>query len=208
MRRLVFRFRAFLALSDSEGSDKTGPNFVGGLRMNSIRKLVGIGTGASALCVMALVVASASVLAHASDQTVREAASARTLATAEAAPSADCIAARQAIATARTDDRAEAASEKLDPAADLTEGQKERAAMKALWVTARGACGDQPKPAEPKPTSAAAAPLGGGSAKTNFMNALGPEMAHEMSERGTTAGVSPADRPGERGGGRGVHANW
>ncbi|OLC67848.1 MAG: hypothetical protein AUH69_02695 [Actinobacteria bacterium 13_1_40CM_4_65_12] len=162
--------------------------------MNSIRKLVGIGTGASALCVMALVVASASVLAHASDQTVREAASARTLATAEAAPSADCIAARQAIATARTDDRAEDASEKLDPAADLTEDQKERAAMKALWVTARGACGDQPKPAEPNATSAAAATPGCASAKTNLMNALAQEKAHEMSEKGTTAEFSTADR--------------
>src|SRR2546428_8958583 len=177
MRRLVFRFRAFLALSDSEGSDKPGPNFVGGLRMNSIHKLVGIGPGASALCVMALVVASASVLAHASDQTVREAASARTLATAEAAPSADCIAARQAIATARTDDRAEDASEKLDPAADLTEDQKERAAMKALWVTARGACGDQPKAAGPDATSAAAATPGFAACITEPLDPLGHAIA-------------------------------
>ena len=105
--------------------------------MNSIRKLVGIGTGGFAFCVMAVVVASSSALAHASDQTVREAASARTLSVAEAPPSADCTAARQAIASARLDDRTEDASEKLDAAADVSEDQNERVAVKALWVKAR-----------------------------------------------------------------------
>jgi hypothetical protein len=165
--------------------------------MNSIRKLVGIGTGASALCVMALVVASASVLAHASDQTVREAASARTLAAAEPAPSADCVAARQAIATARLDDRTEDASEKLDAAADVSEDQKERAAMKALWVTARTACGEQPEAAEaPKPAaaSAAAATDACSAAKTALKNALVAEKAHEKAEKGTVAEHSAADR--------------
>jgi len=123
--------------------------------MNSIRQLVGIGTGASALCVMALVVASASVLAHASDQTVREAASARTIA---------------------------------------TEDQKERAAMKALWVAARSACGDQPEPAETKgTTSAAAASTACADAKTALKNALAGWKVHEMSETGTIAEHSAAD---------------
>jgi hypothetical protein len=162
--------------------------------MNSIRKLVGIGTGATAICVMALVVASASVLAHASDQTVREAASARTLATAEAPPSADCVAARQAIGAARLDDRTEDASEKLDAAADVSEDQNERAGMKALWVNARAACGDQPKPAEVAATSPAAASTACADAKTALKNAFVAEKAHEMSEKGTTAEHSAADR--------------
>jgi len=176
--------------------------------MNSIRKLVGIGSGAAALCVMALVVASASVLAHASDQTVREAASARTFATAEAAPSADCVAARQSIAAARLDDRTEDASEKLDPAADLTEDQNERATMKALWVKARAACGDQPKPAEVKATSAAAASTACADAKTALKNAFVAEKAHEMSEKGTTAEHSAADRQEDQAEFAAIKALW
>src|SRR2546427_9051410 len=82
--------------------------------MNSIRKLVRIGAGGSALCVMELVVASASVTAHTSGPSEREAAS--TAATAEPAPSAACVAARQTIVKAHADDRGEDMSEGLEAA--------------------------------------------------------------------------------------------
>lgn len=176
--------------------------------MNSIRKLVGIGTGAFALCAIAGVVASSSALAHASDQTVREAASARTLATAEAAPSADCVAARQAIAAARLDDRTEDPSEKLDATGDMTEDQNERAAMKALWVKARAACGDQPKPVEVTTTSPAAASTACADAKTALKNALVAEKAHEMGEKGTTAEHSAADRQEDQAEFAAINALW
>jgi hypothetical protein len=164
--------------------------------MNSIRKLVGVGSGAAALCAMALVVASASVMAHGADQSAREAASARTQSAAEAAPSAACVAARQAIANARLDDRAEDSNEKLDAAADVNEDKLERAAMKALWETARTACGPQPDATEATepaksttpPTDACVA------AKTALKNAVVAWKANEASEKGTITEHSSADR--------------
>ena len=166
--------------------------------MNSIRKLVGIGAGASALCVMALVVASASVTAHTSGPWEGKAAS--TAVAAEPAPSAACVAARQAIVTARADDRNEDMSEKLaagqpgaDQTKDVSEDKTEKAARVALWDTVRTACAETKatEAAEPPATPPSSACV---SAKQALKNALVAEKAHEMSEKGTTTEHSSADR--------------
>jgi len=154
--------------------------------MNSIRKLSVIGAGTTAIfAVMAFVVAPA-VLAHESNGVRGEDISEQPAA---ATPSPACLAALQAIATARKDDRSEDASERLTADQDVSEDRLEKAAMKDLWVKARSACGHQPKPSE---TSAAATPACA-DAKTALKNALAQERAHEMSEKGTIAEHSAAD---------------
>ena len=166
--------------------------------MNSIRKLVGIGAGASALCVMALVMASTSVTAHTSGPSERE--GAPTAAAAEPAPSAACVAARQAIVKARADDRTQDMSEKLaagqpgaDQTKDVSEDKTEKAAREALWDTARTACAESKaaeatEPPATPPSSACVA------AKQALKNAFVAEKAHELSEKGSTTEHSAADR--------------
>lgn len=165
--------------------------------MNSIRKLIAMGTGGIAVCAVIAVVAPA-VLAHEPDRVRGEAAQ---NAAPEAAPSQACLDARQAIVQARKDDRGEDMTEKLaagqpgaDPTKDVKEDQDERAGMVALWVKARAACAEQPDPGEPAGSTAPAATPACETAKQTLKNALIAERAHEMSEKGTVAEHSAADR--------------
>ncbi len=167
--------------------------------MNSIRKLIAMGTGTAAVCALMAFVVAPAVLAHEPDR-VRGEAAAQNVAP-EAAPSQACLDARQLIATARKDDRGEDMSEKLaagqpgaDPTKDVNEDQIERAAMEALWIKARGACAEQPEPAKTTGSSAPAAIQGCEAARTALKNALVQEKAHELSENGTTTEHSAADK--------------
>jgi hypothetical protein len=83
--------------------------------MISIRRFAAIGSAAAGLCaVVAFSLAPAAVLAEGSHKTHPKVAAAQTVregAPTAATPSAACTAARQAIATAMADDRAEDTAE-------------------------------------------------------------------------------------------------
>ena len=164
--------------------------------MNSIRKLVRICAGGSALCVMALVVASASVTAHIRPVGARGSFDRRA---AEPTPSAACVAARQTIVKAHADDRGEDMSERLEAAqsgadqtSDVSEDKNERAARAALWDAARTACAET-KATETTEPPATPPSSGCVAAKQALKNALVAEKAHERSEKGTTTEHSSAD---------------
>jgi hypothetical protein len=137
--------------------------------MNSIRKLLAMGTGAGALIVvMAFALAPVTVLAEGShhwDFWRGFALSAKTTAPTAATLSPECTAALKAIKTAHDQDKSEDAIERAsaaagaDPAADVQEDKDERAARAALWVTARTACAPQlaTRVAPPAPTAACTA---------------------------------------------------
>jgi hypothetical protein len=110
--------------------------------MISIRKFVGYaGAAAGISAAIALAMASQAVVAAAPSNRVIDQA-----VTMQAAPSAECTAALQAIKTAAADDRSEDLSEwavaktNPDTARDTSEDADELAAFKALFSTARTAC--------------------------------------------------------------------
>src|SRR5438552_9347229 len=139
--------------------------------MNSIRKLLAVGTGAVGLAaVVAFALAPVTVLAegsHGWDFWRGFALSAKsTPPTAVTLPAA-CTDALQAIKAAHSQDVSEDAQERLaavqegaDLAADVQEDKDELAAFQALWVKARDACAPQlatkPVPSAPTATQSAA----------------------------------------------------
>jgi hypothetical protein len=137
--------------------------------MNSIRKLMAVGTGAVALCgVAAFALAPVTVLAEGSHHWALwqgAALNAKSVKPSAATLSPACSNAVQAIKTAFADDRSEDAAEKsgaalagANPAADVEEDKTERAALKALWVTARDACAPQVATATTSAAPTASAP--------------------------------------------------
>ncbi|HEV2033872.1 MAG TPA: hypothetical protein VGU71_06695 [Candidatus Dormibacteraeota bacterium] len=133
--------------------------------MNSIRKLVAMGSGAAALlAVTAFVLAPVTVLAEGSHRSHPKTESAqRFTANVETAvaPTATCTTARQALKNAVAAGKAEDVAERnavkdgsLKADADKAEDLKEKADMKALRDKARTACAGQPKVA---PTAACSA---------------------------------------------------
>jgi hypothetical protein len=138
--------------------------------MNSIRKLMAVGTGAGALgVIVAFALAPVTVLAegpHHWELWRGFGQSAKTTMPTAVTLSAACSAAVQTIKTAFADDRAEDTAERKNaaltgaaPAADVDEDKTERAAAKALWVAARDACAPQlaTKTAPAAPTAACTA---------------------------------------------------
>jgi hypothetical protein len=138
--------------------------------MISIRKLMAVGTGSVALCaVAAFALAPMTVFAEGSHRWEiwrGSVLSVKSATPAIATLSPACTAAIGKIKTAFADDRAEDVAEKADAAlngansaADVEEDKTERAAIKALWVSARDACAGQAvkpvtRPAAPAPTAA------------------------------------------------------
>ena len=135
--------------------------------MNSIRKVVAVGTSAVALCAVAVfALAPVTVLAdgpHHWELWRDFARSAKSTTPTSVTLSAPCSAAINAVKAAHIQDRAEDAQERLAAAqaganstADVAEDKSERAAVKALWVAARDACAPQltTKTAPTAPTAA------------------------------------------------------
>ncbi len=134
--------------------------------MISIRKLLAVGTGSVALCaVVAFALAPMTVFAegtHRWEIWRGVALSVKTSTPAALTLSPACTAAIDKIKAAFADDRTEDVAEKADAAlsapnsgADLEEDKTERAAIKALWVSARDACAPQ---AITRPSAGGAAP--------------------------------------------------
>ncbi len=147
--------------------------------MNSIRKLVPVGIASTAAAaVVAFALAPATVFAEWSPRPLPREAGTQTFVAAAPAPSPACVAARQAIVSARAADRSEDMDESRS-STDATEDQTERAAMKSLWTSAVSACGVQ---VVTKPTAATLASPSCVSAKTALKNALLAEKAHEATE--------------------------
>jgi hypothetical protein len=132
--------------------------------MISIRKLLAVGTGSVALCaVAAFALAPMTVFAegtHRWEIWRGSVLSVKTTTRAAVTLSPACTAAIDKIKAAFADDRAEDVAEKADAAlsapnsaADMEEDKTERAAIKALWVSARNACAPL---AATKPAGAAA----------------------------------------------------
>lgn len=130
--------------------------------MNSLRKLIVMGSGAAALlAVAAFALGTVTVLAEGSHRSHSKAESAQLLvanAATPVAPTAACTDARTKLAKARADDRVADAAEKvalkngsLTPAAKKALDVAEKAAMKTLLDAARTACVGQARPA---PTAA------------------------------------------------------
>ena len=122
--------------------------------MNSIRKLLAVGTGTVGLAaVVAFALAPMTVTAE--DSHHWEMWRAAALSVKSANPTAvtlspACTAALQTIKAAHDQDRIEDAQERVaaaqagtDPAADVQEDKDELAARAALWVKARDACAPQ-----------------------------------------------------------------
>jgi hypothetical protein len=157
--------------------------------MNSIRKLVPAGIASTVVVVVvAFVVAPATALAHWTPQPEPKQAGTASFVLALPAPSAACVAARQAIVTARAADRVEDLSE--NAANEATEDPTERADLKALWTNLASACWGaavtKPAPVSP-PSSGCVA------AKTALKNALIAEKAHEAAEASSSTEHTAAD---------------
>ena len=136
--------------------------------MNSIRKLLAVGTGAVGLAaVVAFALAPVTVLAegsHGWDFWRGFALSAKTTPPTAVTLPAACTDALQAIKAAHSQDVSEDAQERLaaaqagaDLAADVQEDKDELATFQALWVTARDACAPQLATKTAPPTTPAAA---------------------------------------------------
>ena len=136
--------------------------------MNSIRKTISMGTGAAALCAaMLFALAPVTVLAEGSHRSHPKAESAQRFAdnaSTATAPTAACLAARQAIKDARLADKAEDLAERnaikdgsLTREAAKAEKMAEKAKMKALLDTAKTACAGQLR--TPPPAACTAAKL-------------------------------------------------
>ena len=126
--------------------------------MNSIRKVISMGTGAAALCVaMVFALAPMTVLAEGSHRSHPKTASAQQFAAnvdTPTAPTAACTDARAKLAKARADDRVADAAERaalkdgsLTPDAKKALDASEKAAMKVLRDAVRAACVGQPRAA-------------------------------------------------------------
>ena len=136
--------------------------------MNSIRKLLAVGTGAVGLAaVVAFALAPVTVLAegsHGWDFWRGFALSAKTTPPTAVTLPAACTDALQAIKAAHSQDVSEDAQERLaaaqagaDLAADVQEDKDELATFQALWVTARDACAPQLATKTAPPTTPSAA---------------------------------------------------
>jgi hypothetical protein len=160
--------------------------------MNSIRKLVPVGIAATAAAaVVAFALAPASVFAEWSPRPLPKQAGTERFEVAVPPPSAQCLAAKQAIVSARAADRSEDMDETAS-ANDANEDQTERAAMKPLWTNLISACAPQVA-AVTKPTSAQLTSSACVTAKTNLKNAITVERAHEMSEANSGTEGTSAD---------------
>jgi hypothetical protein len=151
--------------------------------MNSIRKLIVMGSGAAALlAVAAFALGTVTVLAEGSHRSHPKAESTQlfTANTATAvAPTAACTDARAKLAKARADDRVADAAEKvalkngsLTPAAKKALDVAEKAAMKTLLDAARTACVGQARPAPTAACLAARQALKDGVARKDSAAAL------------------------------------
>jgi hypothetical protein len=157
--------------------------------MKSIRNLF---AGAGALgAVMALALAPAPAMAEESHSSPAKFIPKLTFAATAAAPTAQCLAARQALVTAWTNDQDEDTAERqaakvagATPASDVDEDKAERAAWKALWGKARTDCAGQ---AATPPSSTCT------SAKTALKDALTSAAAAEKAERASGAEASAND---------------
>jgi hypothetical protein len=160
--------------------------------MNSIRKLVPLGIASTAAAaVVAFALAPATVFAEWSPRPAPKQAATERSEVAAPAPSAACLAAKQALVSARAADR----SEDMDETAstkDASEDQTERAAIKPLWTNLISACAPQVA-AITKPTSAQSSSSVCVTAKTNLKNAFTAERAHEMSEASSGTEGTSAD---------------
>ncbi len=157
--------------------------------MNSIRKLVLVGIASTAVAVVAaLVVAPATALGHWTPQPEANQAATASFVLALPAPSAACVAARQAIGSARAADRIEDQSE--NAANDATEDQTEKADLKTLWTNLASACWGA---AVSKPAAVSPPSSGCVAAKTALQNALIAEKAHEAGEANSGTEHTAAD---------------
>jgi hypothetical protein len=163
--------------------------------MKSIRNW---SAGSAALgAVMALALAPAPVMADESHSSLPRTAPKLTFMAIAMEPSAACLAARQALVTAWTNDRDEDTAERqaaklagADPTVDVKEDKSERAALLALWDTARTTCAAQPE-AAPKPrTPSTSACL---AAKQALKNALAASWKAEAAEKTSGTENTAAD---------------
>jgi len=160
--------------------------------MRSIRTWM---AGSAAVgAVMALALAPAPVSAEDSHSTLPRTAPRLTFMAIATAPSAACLAARQALVTAWTNDRDEDTAERqaaklagADPIVDVNEDKTERAALMALWDTARSTCAAEPVKPIAAPTSACVA------AKTALKNALLAAVTAEKAEQSSSSENTAAD---------------
>ncbi len=157
--------------------------------MNSIRKLVPVGIASTVVVVVAaFVVAPATALAHWTPQPEPTQVGTASFVLALPAPSAACVAARQAIVSARAGDRIEDLSE--NAANDATEDQTEKADLKALWTDLASACWGA---AVTKPAAVSPPSSGCVAARTALQNAVIAEKAHEAAEANSGTEHTAAD---------------
>jgi len=157
--------------------------------MNSIRKLVPVGIASMAVAVVAaLAVAPATASAHWTPQPEANQTGTVGFVLALPAPSAACVAARQAIGSARAADRIEDLNETA--ANDATEDQTEQADLKTLWTNLASACWGA---AVTKPAAVSPPSSGCVAAKTALQNALIAEKAHEAAEANSGTEHTAAD---------------
>jgi hypothetical protein len=158
--------------------------------MRSIRIwLAGAGALSAAI---ALALASAPVVAEESHSSPVKFTPKFTFVATAAAPSAACLAARQALVTGWTKDQDEDTAERqaaklagATPARDVDEDKAERAAWKALSDATKTACAGQPA----TPASSACV-----SAKAALKSALTAAKAAEQAEKASGAEASASDK--------------
>jgi len=157
--------------------------------VNSIRKLVPVGIASTVVVVVAaFVVAPATALAHWTPQPEPTQVGTASFVLALPAPSAACVAARQAIGSARAADRIEDLNE--NAANDATEDQTEKADLKVLWTNLASACWGA---AVTKPAAVSPPSSGCIAARTALQNALIAEKAHEAAEANSGTEHTAAD---------------
>ena len=159
--------------------------------MKLIRKLIAMWPAAAVLCAVMAIALAVTVSAEGSHRSQTKTVSAQALTPNAATPSAPCAAARQKVATAVADDKAEDVKEKTDAtkagaaAADVNEDATEKATLKGLWDAVRTACAGQP--ATP-PTAECLA------AKKTLTDALAKEKAEDAGEKTTSTEKSAPDQ--------------
>ncbi len=155
-----------------------------------MRKLSRIGAGAAGLCVVAAFAAApVSPLAEGSHRSQPRVVSTESFTpSAATAPSAACVAARNAVTAALAKDRSEDVAEKAAPtipASDLTSDATEKSVMKALRTQVHTACAGQPKT---PPTAACLA------AKQAVKDAQTAEKGEDTAEKSSSIEKSVADQ--------------
>src|ERR1700704_4638467 len=166
--------------------------------MKLIRKLIAMWPAAAVLCAVMAIALAVTVSAEGSHRSKtktvsaqNKTVSAQALTPNAATPSAPCAAARQKVATAVADDKAEDVKEKTDAtkagaaAADVNEDATEKATLKGLWDAVRTACAGQP--ATP-PTAECLA------AKKTLTDALAKDKAEDAGEKTTSTEKSAPDQ--------------